>query len=187
MARKDEDVFEKSFDYDDKAGKQVAVPDTQRKDPSQTADAAIFFVASGATYQEVADRFGYASAHVARLAVEKRLASQVSNEDKNAQRALAATRYERLYRSVAGRALDPRRPDHLVYNQRAQHLVDRIVALKGLQAPTQINVTPTAAEFGDVLAQVKLALGLGTDAAQEADIIDVYPIGMEDDEADPSA
>lgn len=181
----DESDFEKSFDTNERTGKAVAFP-AARGNPTQTAEAAMFFLAAGANYQEVAEKFGYSSSHVARLAVEKALAAQVTNADKDALRGLALVRYEKLYRSVATRAMDVRRADQLAYNQRAQHLVDRYVALLGLQAPTQVQITPTGAQFEEVLAGVKAALGLGIDAAPEADIIDVYPEGYEE-EGDPDA
>jgi hypothetical protein len=80
-------------------------------------------------------------------------------------------RYKRLLQSVMGKAVDPKDPNHLAYNARALAIVDRISALHGLNAPQQVQITPTDQYLHEYLERMLPEAQKDRDAG-EADIFD---------------
>lgn len=151
--------------------------------PSRSASAVALRL-SGASHTDIARVLGYSSPTHARQAIERVLASAAdSPEDLKTLRVLQTRRYERLLQSVMSKAVDPEAEDHLAYNSRAMTLVDRISKLHGVDAPTQVQFTPTDEYLTNYTNRLLEAAGLGTLDADEAspeDIEDAEIIG--DDE-----
>lgn len=159
-----------------------------------TARAAVALKLSGASYPEIADTLHYTSPTSARLAVEGLLAAAYDeNTDYKSLRNVASARLEKLMKGLAGKAFNPKDPDHLAYARQFLSVVDRHIKLHGIDAPQVISmINPSAEEFERVvgtLAQKALA-----DQPQEADIgvleqIDDADIvdWDESDEDDPGA
>lgn len=149
--------------------------DLDRKDPDDSktkSQMGVNLKLAGASYTEIAKIAGYSSATRARLAVEKVLAAAAdSPEDREKMRVLTSKRINRLLQSVMGKAVDPKDPQHLAYNARALALVDREARLWGVDAPTQVQITPTDAYIQDYIAKVS-PLAAASLAADEADILD---------------
>lgn len=143
-----------------------------KKDPKTRVEAAMALMISGASFADIARMLEYESAARAKAAVERMLASTVGIEDKKSLRNIAAMRYEVLLKSVMPRATNPKETNQLAYNQRASALVDRIVALHGLNAPTQVQITPSDEYLAQYTENMKKALGIDTDSDPEADILD---------------
>lgn len=143
-----------------------------KKDPKTRVEAAMALMISGASFTDIARMLEYESAARAKAAVERALASTVGIEDKKTLRNIAAMRYEALLKSVMPRATNVKETNQLAYNQRASALVDRIVALHGLNAPTQIQITPSDEYLEQYTLNMKQTLGLDTDANPEADILE---------------
>jgi hypothetical protein len=134
-------------------------------------NAAIALRLGGASWSEIAEALGYPTARQALVATEKALEKELSTQgDRTAMRGLAGARLERLLRSVWPKAMDPDHPDHLVAVTKAREIVAQHNKLYGLDAPTEIVVSPAAAEIETWVNQV---LSINTVAVEEADIIDV--------------
>lgn len=149
---------------------------TTTTEEGETADRAASAVAlrvAGASYSDIARTLGYSSAHRARSAVERVLASTAdSPEERDRVRDLTDRRLNRLLQSVMSKATNPRDPEHLAYNARALAIVDRQARLHGVDAPTQAVIHTPSAErveeyIGKVLAFAKVSLD-----NDEADIIE---------------
>lgn len=104
----------------------------------------------GASLDEIATTLGFESVdHVAR-AIDRALAREFQTDPQNRDRMrdLANRRLERLLRSVSGKASEPTHPEHLAAVGQAKGIIDRIIKLYGLDAPTQMVVhNPNAAEI----------------------------------------
>lgn len=130
------------------------------------ADSAIALRLAGATYDEIATALEYANAEGARLAVERALASTVSDADRAELRELAVRRYERLLRGVWNKAISPTvlsadgqrqviNDEHLAAAREARQIIDRIVAVEGAAAPAELIITsPALSELNAWIAQV---------------------------------
>ena len=79
--------------------------DLEETDKVTRVEAALALRIAGASYSEIADVLGYASVASARLAVERSLASTITEESREEKRRLIARRIERLTRAVWGRPL----------------------------------------------------------------------------------
>ena len=135
----------------------------------QRADAAIALRLAGASYSEVAAALGFVNATRAKDAVEKSLASRVSVETREHQRALSARRLERLLRGVWRKATDEKDPEQITAVRTCLAIIDRHARLYGLDAPAQIEVyTPAQAEIEAWVTQVTSSLNV----VEEADIIE---------------
>lgn len=143
-----------------------------KRDPKTKVEAGVSLLLSGASFPDIAKMLEYKSAEHARLAVERALAAGVTLEDKDLLRKVQAGRYERLLKSVMPRATDPRDSHHLAYNARANALVDRISKLHGIDAPIQVQVTPSDEYLIAYANQMKASLGLDTNVVEEADIME---------------
>lgn len=143
-----------------------------KKDPKTRVEAAMALMISGASFSDIARMLEYESPARAKAAVERMLASTVGIEDKKSLRSIQAMRYETLLKSVMPRATNVKETNQLAYNQRASAIIDRIVALHGLNAPTQIQITPSDEYLEQYTLHMKQSLGLDTDSDPEADILE---------------
>lgn len=140
------------------------------------AQGALFLSMNGASWSDIARMQGYASPTHARLAVERVLAESAGPEDKEQAREMNRRRYKRLLQSVMGKAVDPSDPQHLAYNARALAIVDRLGILDGLNAPQQVQITPTDQYLYEYLQKMLPEAQRDRDAG-EADILDAEVIG----------
>ena len=126
---------------------------------------------AGASFAEIADTLGIASTAEAQSLYFQDLGSRVTDEDRNMERTEAKARLERLLRSTWRKATTERDPEHLAAIRVAQGLVDRIIKLQGLDAPTEVIIhAPTVAEIDAWVANVASHDLSGLPS--EADIID---------------
>lgn len=149
------------------------------KSPTK-AEAALTLRLSGASHSQIAKTLGYSSAYRARQAVERVLASAAdSPEDRDKMRVLTSRRLNRLLQSVMSKAVDHKDKEHLAYNARALAIIDREARLWGVDAPTQVQFTPTDEHIQNFVRNVTKLADADRDAA-EADILDAEIV--EDDE-----
>ena len=147
--------------------------DLEETDKATRVEAALALRIAGASYSEIADVLGYASVPSARLAVERSLASTVTEETREEKRRLIARRIERLTRAVWGKATDENHPEHLAAVRTALSLVDRYAKLVGADAPTEVTVyTPTVSEMERWIAEQasKMLSGLPEDVVIEGEV-----------------
>lgn len=147
--------------------------DLEETDKATRVEAALALRIAGASYSEIADVLGYASVSSARLAVERSLASTITEESREEKRRLIARRIERLTRAVWGKATDENHPEHLAAVRTALSLVDRYAKLVGADAPTEVTVyTPTVSEMERWIAEQasKMLSGLPEDAVIEGEV-----------------
>lgn len=129
-------------------------PDLDEKDRTTRVESAIALRAAGANYSEIAEFLGYATVDAARSAVERGLASTVTNEDRKTMRAIANRRIERLLASIDGKATNPKNPEQLAAVRTALALIDRHAKMNGYDAPTEVAVySPTERQMQDFLAE----------------------------------
>lgn len=160
-------AFAKAIENGEEANADLVMSETATK-----AESALALRIAGTSYTNIAKALGYASATRARLAVERVLAASAdSPEERDQQRVLNDKRLNRLLQSVMGKAVDAKDPDHLAYNARALAITDRIMRLWGVDAPAQIQITPTDEHLQQYVAQM-MALARREPEAEEADIID---------------
>lgn len=160
-------AFAKAIENGEEPNADLVMSETQTK-----AESALALRIAGTSYTHIAKALGYASATRARLAVERVLAASAdSPEDRDQQRVLADKRLNRLLQSTMGKAVDTKDPDHLAYNARALAITDRIMRLWGVDAPTQVAITPTDEHLQQYVAHM-MALARKEPEAEEADIID---------------
>ena len=122
----------------------------ERPSVPRTGMAALALRLAGAGYDEVADALGLASVAVAREQVETALIARAWDDKAGRERMRTeqTARLERLLRSVWPKAMNGEDPEHLPAVKTARELVDRIIRLHGLDAPTEVVVhTPTTAEL----------------------------------------
>ena len=164
-------AFAQAIENGEEPNADLVISETQTK-----AESALALRIAGTSYTNIAKALGYASATRARLAVERVLAASAdSPEDRDQQRVLNDKRLNRLLQSVMGKAVDPKDPDHLAYNARALAITDRIMRLWGVDAPAQVQITPTDEHLQQYVAHM-MALARKEPEAEEADIIDADPI-----------
>lgn len=152
--------------------------DLQMMEPDTKAEGALFLSLAGASWSDIARQQGYSSPTHARLAVERVLAEAVGPEERAQMRMLQDRRYKRLLQSVMGRAVDTKDPQQLAYNARALAIVDRISVLNGLNAPQQVQITPTDQYLQEYLERMIPEAQADRDAG-EADILDAEIIEEE--------
>jgi len=148
----------------------------ERKSIDRKADSALELRLAGVRWDEIAETLGYASPQSAKTAVERALQRNLMDrkEDTDDLRRMAASRYDRLLRSVWPKAMDPGtedapNPDHLSAVKTAAEITDRFVKLYGLAAPTEIAIrTPTQQELETWVQEVS-----GKKPLEEADPFDI--------------
>lgn len=142
------------------------------------AEAAVGLRIHGASWSEIAKTLSFASPRHARVVVERTLAEDAGDNPggRVAMRDLMDRRLNRLLRSVMPRATDPSDEQHLPYQRAALGLLDRMIRLHGLDAPTETIIhTPEATKIESFVHDL-LAMSRAGEAAEEADIIDVEEI-----------
>lgn len=173
------------------------------KPSPRAARVAVNLAIAGAPYDEIAATCRYSSPAMARAAVEEQLAGMFDFEDRASLFKLVSARHQALIRSLHERATSayvPDRdefgdeipgtlipnPDHLAYAKTYADVLTRYSKLHGLDAPTQVQITPGGEQLEEVVqALVNEALA---GEAQEADIFgddpnieDAVVLGPEDD------
>lgn len=150
------------------------------------AASAVALRMSGVSHSDIARMLGYASPTHARNAIERVLASTADSPEEIATlRVLQTRRYERLLQSVMSKAVDPDATEHLAYNGRALAIIDRISKLHGVDAPTQVQFTPTDEYIQQYTQRMLEAAGLGTIDAEEATMEDIQDAEVIDDNYPP--
>lgn len=160
-------AFAQAIENGEEPNADLVISETDTK-----AESALALRIAGTSYTNIAKALGYASATRARLAVERVLAASAdSPEERDQQRVLNDKRLNRLLQSVMGKAVDPKDPDHLAYNARALAITDRIMRLWGVDAPAQVQITPTDEHLQQYVAHM-MKLARKEPEAEEADIMD---------------
>lgn len=155
--------------------------DLSKVDRQGRQEATIYLKMAGATYTEIAETLGYASANHARLAFERALAANVGPEEREQQRFIANRRLERILRSMWSKSTDEESPEHLAYARTALAYIDRMIRLNGLDAPTEVTVyTPGSVEIEQWLK--KATAKMVEAGPDEVDIIEGETIELDDDE-----
>lgn len=139
--------------------------------PSVAGPAVTALRLAGATFPEIAETLGIANAAEAQTLYFRDLGQRVSDEDRRHSRMEAKARLERLLRSTWRKATTERDPEHLAAVRVAQGIVDRLIKLEGLDAPTEVVVhAPTVAEIDAWVARVVAAQP--DNLPDEPDIVD---------------
>lgn len=126
-------------------------PDLQAKDRMTRVESAIAMRVAGADYSEIAAVLEYGTVTAARQAVERGLASTVTEEDRKEMRTIANRRLERLLRAVMPKVVGQGEngSDEVLSGARtALAIVDRHIRLNGLDAPSTLAIySPTDSEI----------------------------------------
>jgi hypothetical protein len=159
--------------------------DLEAKDRKSRQEAAVALRIAGATYSDIARTLDYASAALARQAVERSLATTAGTESREQLRFIEARRLERLLRGLWKKATDETNEEHLAAVRTAIAVIDRHAKLYGLDAPQEMVVyTPAASELEAWVAN--MAKQVRGEFPEEADIItaeyEVTDEGAGDDE-----
>ena len=146
-------------------------------DADTKSQAALSLAMMGANYTDIARVVGYASATLARTAVERALASAANTPDKVEQmRKLQDMRLKRLLQAHMGKAINPEDKEQLAYSARALAIIDRISKLHGLDAVQQVQVTVTDETIMSYVNNLAKLAGIETQAVEgeifDAEIID---------------
>lgn len=124
---------------------------------NRKAAAALDLSLSGMTWENIARAMGYPTPRAARVAVERALAKELSEDTdaKDRMRAKADMQLSRLLRSLWSKAIDPDHPDHLIANSKARELIADHRKLYGLDAPSEVIVhNPTTTQIDEWVARV---------------------------------
>lgn len=129
-------------------------PDLGEPDRRDRAEDAVALAVAGAGYTEIARICQYPNEWSARAAVEKALgASAPKGEKRELERAKHRRRLDALLKAVWTKAINPRDADHLNYHRAAIAVLDRQARLYGLDAPTQVTITPSQEKIEETLAR----------------------------------
>lgn len=119
-----------------------------RRRQAGTGSAVVALRVQGASFAEIAEQLGLAGATAASRIYLEELGGHLTDEQRQQARVEAALRLEALLRSTWGKASSPEHPEHLKAVQTAGALVDRLIRLQGLDAPTEVIVhNPTTREI----------------------------------------
>lgn len=125
---------------------------------------------AGASYAELAELFEFPSAASARHAIERALAEAAPDgpNDRSMLVSKVSMTLDRCLRAVMPKAIDPNNPDQRAYMDSVLKVLDRKVALHGLNAPSTLVIgTPDDDELQSFIAQLAVASGSAT--PEEAD------------------
>lgn len=138
---------------------------------TRKANAAIQMRLGGATWSEIAIALGFPTPRTALVATEKALEKELrSHGDRDALRALAGARLDRLLRGVWPKAINDEHPEQMVAVGKSRELIADYRKLFGLDAPVEVVVhNPTLTELEAWVARVAIAAG---PTVVEYDIID---------------
>lgn len=175
----------KGIDRALEAGKDPNADLSERsaKERETQTEMAVALRIRGASYTQIARIAEYSSPTHARSAVERALASTAeSPEERERMRVLVDKRLNRLLSAVMTKALDEDSPEQLAFNARALAIVDRQAKLWGLDAPTQVQITPSDQHIQDYINRVRQLANADSEAV-EAEILEEagYPDGQEGD------
>jgi hypothetical protein len=123
--------------------------------------------AAGWTFQEIADHWGYKSAAFCRVAIERALAESDVKIDRERERERFRQSLLMHHREASMHALDSDDENQIAWMRMDLLIIERIARLLGLDAPTQIVLTPGAEEFEKLTTF--LAIQQGADTTAEAD------------------
>lgn len=154
-----------SSDSDNTSGQNSLVRARERK-----AHAAVEMLMAGAHLSDICEVLGYPTERTAQVAIELALEQRLlTTDDKTHLRRLAASRLERLLRSVWPKAIDPDHPEHLLANTKARENIADFRRLHGLDAPAEVIVhSPTQIELEAWVARVVR----GEEKIEEYDIVE---------------
>lgn len=154
-----------SSNKEDITGQQNLIRARDRK-----AHAAVEMLMAGATLDDICEVLGYPTPRTAQVAIELALENRLlSTDDKTKLRNLAASRLERLLRSVWPKAIDPNHPEHLNANTKARENIADFRRLYGLDAPSEVVVhSPTASAIEAWVSRVVQ----GDATVEEYDIVE---------------
>lgn len=168
--------------------------------------AAVNMKIAGASYAEIAEVLEYTSAAAARQAVEQGIADAYEPKDTASLRRITNARLEGLFQMSWKNAQETRpavdewgdeipgvverNPEQLAWVRQAADIVGRLNKLHGLDAPTQLQVSPGAIEFEDTVSRLVAVAQRGL--PKEADIfgeeiVEAEEIGPEDEVLDGPA
>ena len=148
------------------------IEDYKKQDPPTKAATAAALWIRGASMVEIKDMLGYATERQAQEAAEWSIAQSVSVPEREAARSIIWQRYERLFKSVLGRATNVKDPQQIAFNGRANAILNDQVKLLGVAAPTRVEYTPDQEYLDDFISKVQKAAGLNPEIIEEADIFD---------------
>lgn len=122
------------------------------------------------SFADIADQIGLGSADVAARLYYDELAERLpEGTDREALRREADAMLRGLLGPVYARATDREDPEQMFAVQRATALVDRLIKLHGLDAPSEVVVhTPTTAEIDSWVRQM---VGTATVDVVEANVV----------------
>lgn len=124
--------------------------------------------AAGYSFAEIADRFEFSSPAVARQAIEYSLASADVVMDRDAERSRFAKSLLSHHRTAMEKTQESESAEEqIAWMKMDVVVIDRISKLLGLDAPTQVIVTPGVAEFERMVSAV--AQNAGEEIVVEAD------------------
>lgn len=148
------------------------MPDIDQEPSSQDrAQSALALKIAGASNAQVAKMLDFPDAESARLAMEKAIASTVTEEDRERHRLVLSMKLEKLWFGVYPKARNPKHPEHLAAARLALSILDREAKLHGADAPQKIEVSNPAREELEAWVSSMMALK-AKQFPQEADIID---------------
>lgn len=138
--------------------------------PATRASSAVALRLAGAPYPQIATTLGYSTAADAQNAVERLLASTVTEDEKDLARSTMSARLDRMLQAVWPSALDVKNPKQHDAVRLALAIEDRRSRLCGLDAPTKVELySPTAEQIQAEVIRLRGAIT----GPVEADIIDV--------------
>jgi hypothetical protein len=180
------------------------VPTSRRASP-RSVQAAVSLKIAGASYQEIAETLNYVSPATARAAVEQGLADAYEAKDTASLRRITSARLEALWRLAwknaeieevevwrgSGEDTYPvmvRNPEQAAYIRLGMDIAGRYAKLHGLDAPTQLSISPGAVELEETVTLLVAAAKRGTpaeaDIFAEEEIVDADVVPGPEDEPD---
>lgn len=139
--------------------------------------------AAGWSFQEVAEHWGYRSAGFARAVIERAVAESNVEVDRDKERERFTRSLLMHHKEASEKALDPEEKDQLAWMRMDLLIVDRLIRLRGLDAPTHVVVTPGVQEFEKLTSLI--AVAQGADTSVEFDPMGVIEAEVvDDDESD---
>lgn len=145
---------------------------------------------AGASWEDIADFLDYKDAAVARQVVEAHIAKAYPDQTRESLFRIHAARLEQLW-ALAHAKSQPmvqayddygdeipghrrENPEQLAYMKVGLDIVSRSMRLHGLEAPTQVEITPNIERFEDVVQ--KMVAQVRGDTAVEVDVVEYAEI-----------
>lgn len=119
--------------------------------------------AAGWSFQECADHWGYPSAAFCRAVIERAVAeSDIDGLDREKERTRFTKSLMQHHKEAAIRAMDEDSEDQLAWMRMDLLIIDRLIRLRGLDAPTQVVITPGVEEFNKLTELIAIKQGADT-------------------------